>query len=143
MKLKKPKRKISHPEDDLQIKVAEYINSQYPDILWCHPPNGGYRNVWEAIRFNKMGVLKGLSDVIIFEEKTRKREEYIDEFGGKELIEETVYNGLAIELKIKPNKPTTEQVDFQQKLSKRGWLCKICYDFESAKQEIDDYLHED
>ena len=114
------KVKPKHLEDDLQIKVGNYLNETYPGALWCHPPNGGFRSFSVAKKLKLMGVKPGVSDILIFEEKTKFSLSY-DISGNEDRIEETVYNGLCIELKIHPNKPTKEQKDFQAKLSNRGW----------------------
>lgn len=108
-------------EDSLQIAVADYLKLQYPNVLWWHTPNGGARNPIEGAKLKKMGVRAGVSDVIMIEK-------------SKEFI------GLAIELKIKPNKPTNQQLEFMIALQKKGFKCCICWNFDEAKLAIDNYL---
>ncbi len=114
-------KKKSHLEGDLQMAVAKYLRLQYPDILWFHTPNEGKRRFLEAVRLKKMGVLSGVSDILIFQ-------------ANKD------YVGLAIELKIKPNSITPSQRNFQRLIMHQGWACSVCYTFEEAKKEIDNYL---
>ncbi len=104
-------------EDALQIAVANYLNLQYPSVLWFHPPNGGSRNAIEGAKLKRMGVLKGVSDVIILHK-----------------------NNLALELKIKPNKAKPEQMDFLHRVGEMGWSTAICYDFDRAREIIDLFM---
>ncbi len=48
--------------------------------------------------------------------------------------------GLAIELKIKPNKPTESQQVALNILLVKGWKTDVCYSFEETKKAIDEYL---
>lgn len=54
----------SYPEDDLAILVADFLRAAAPHLVWSHIPNGGKRNVREAVRFKRMGVLPGFADLI-------------------------------------------------------------------------------
>lgn len=53
------------PEDALQKQVATFLNISCPDLLWFHPPNGGFRNVREAAKLKAMGVKAGVADLAI------------------------------------------------------------------------------
>jgi hypothetical protein len=50
------------------------------------------------------------------------------------------YNGLIIELKIKPNKPTDLQLKFIETMNKEGYYALVCWSAEEAKQVVCDYL---
>jgi hypothetical protein len=108
-------------EDQLQIQVIRYLQIQYKEKIFFHVPNGGSRNVIEASKLKKMGVLAGVCDVLV-----------LNPMGS--------YNGLAIELKIKPNRVNENQINFINKLEKINWYTKVCYDFETAKNVIDVYF---
>lgn len=108
-------------EDHLQMQVMSYIRYQYPDLLAFHTPNGGNRNALEGAKFKRMGVLPGVPDILI--PKPNKQ-----------------YNGLCIELKIKPNKPTPNQVEVIGKFKQNNWHVEVCYDFETATKTIENYL---
>jgi hypothetical protein len=109
------------PEDQLQINVINYINRQYPKALCFHVPNVGKRNVIEAAKFKRMGVLSGVPDILI-------------------LNGNLYYSGLAIELKIKPNKPTKNQLEVMDKFKEAAFRVAVCYDFESTIKIIDEYF---
>lgn len=115
---------MEHKEDSLQIEVAEYLRSQYPKAMFCHCPNGGNRTAIEGARLKRMGVLNGMPDIMVFEQKHTS----------------SFYRSLAIELKIKPNRLTPAQQDCLKQLEQRSWKIAVCWSFEEAKQVIDDYL---
>ena len=108
-------------EDSLQVAIANYLRLQYPKAFWCHPPNGGKRNVIEAAKFKKMGVRAGLPDILIFER--------IDDCAG-----------LFLELKAGKNKETELQIFAMNELRRNGWIGWIVYNFDDAKVFIDAYL---
>lgn len=107
-------------EDVLQIQVVNYLKMQHKKAFYFHSPNGGKRNAREALKFKKMGVLSGLPDLMFLDSTFN-------------------YCGLAIELKIKPNKPTENQLEQIKRLQNLGFKTAICYSFEEAKNEIDNY----
>lgn len=119
-------RKIS--EDELQIMVMNYVRAKYPDVLSFHVPNGGNRSASEGALFKRMGVLAGVSDVFIMKKKHSQ-------------FPLTVYSGLIIELKVKPNKPTKEQFDFLDKMKAQGFETHICYEYEEVISIINKYLN--
>jgi len=65
-----PKR--GNLEARLQIAVINYIRMAFPDVLCFAVPNGGARKKnsegvpIEAIMLKKMGVLAGVSDLLLF-----------------------------------------------------------------------------
>lgn len=115
-------------EESLQIAVATYLNLQYPHVFWCHIANERQTSPQRGAKLKKMGVRAGMPDVMIFFESWIKAATKID------------YYGLAIELKIKPNKPTENQYKCLDELISNGWKTKVCYSFDEAKEVIDSYL---
>jgi len=113
-----PYLKFMGKEDHLQHAVMEYLKRQYPKVLAFHVPNEAKRSSFERFKAKYLGVLPGVSDVII------------------------IHNGevLAIELKIKPNKATKNQQDFLEKINQAGFIGIICYDFLATKRHIDYFL---
>lgn len=75
----------------------------------------------EGAKFKRMGVLPGVPDILI--PKPNKQ-----------------YNGLCIELKIRPNKPTPNQVEVMEKFRQSNWHVEVCYDFEAATKTIENYF---
>lgn len=108
-------------EDALQIQVINYLRYQHPKSIFFHVPNGGNRNAIEGAKFKRMGVLSGVPDILI-------------------LNSNYSYNGLALELKIKPNKPTKNQIDVMKKFEDVGFQVEVCYDLDSCINIIDKYF---
>lgn len=106
---------MRHPEDDLQKAVAQLLDLL--GWLWWHTPNGGKRSAREAARLKAMGVKAGVPDVLIFERTN------------------TGF-GCAIELKIKPNKPTVEQLATMEALRGRGWQATVCHSMDEVMMTI-------
>ena len=111
-------------EDQLQHAVMEYLRVQYPNSLAIHVPNEGKRSPFAQFKFKYLGGMQGIPDVIVFKQTAS-------------------YAGLAIELKVKPNKPTKNQTEFLDKLSDSGWFATWVNSFEAAKEVIDQYFQND
>lgn len=85
-------------EDRLQFLIAEELRKR--KILFFHVPNGGYRNTREACKLVAMGVLSGVSDLVLLFDNAK-----------------TVF----IELKINKNKRSEKQEKFHEQISKMGF----------------------
>lgn len=118
-------------EDNLQIAIVKWMRLQYPLITPVHVPNEGKRTLFEQWKLKQMGITAGVPDLMIFFQRPASEDSSI------------IYSGLAIELKIKPNKPTEKQMHFLELLNDNGWVTSVCYDFESATKLIDKYLSMD
>jgi len=103
-----PFDKYLSKEDRLQRACCNYLNLQYPNVLYTHPANEGKRTPFEQYKALIMGMKAGIPDLLIFES------------AGS-------YKGLAIEFKIGKNKPTVKQMQMSNKLTDRGWLVKVIY----------------
>lgn len=110
-------------EDQLQLSIANYLRLRYPAAFWTHPPNGGSRHKLEAVKFKRIGVRAGLPDILIFERRGTA-------------------TGLFLELKVGKNKATELQLMAMSELVRNGWKGGIVYDFDSAKEMIDEYLND-
>lgn len=110
---------MKYEEDNLQKAVATYLD--YQNILWCHVANERKSTQIAGKRLKEKGVKSGVPDVLIFEP-----------IG--------VYIGLAIELKIKPNKPTSTQLEWLKGLQEKGWSVSVCYSFDEFLKAFEDYL---
>ena len=111
-------------EDHLQHAVMQYLQVQYPQTLSIHVPNEGKRSAFAQYKFKYLGGMSGIPDVIVFKQTAS-------------------YAGLAIELKVAPNKPTKNQLEFLDKLSDSGWYATWVNSFEQAKNIIDQYFQND
>ena len=115
------KKKITHHESDIQKNCVRWFRFAYPQLIIFSIPNGGSRNVIEAVRLKDEGLLAGVSD--LFMPKPNKN-----------------YAGLFIEMKAPGGKPTLSQVHFMEKMLSLGYDCKICYSFDDFRSTIDNYL---
>jgi hypothetical protein len=106
-------------EDDLQMAVAKYLDLQ--NVLWFHPPLERKTSFQAGARLKKKGVKSGVPDCLIFEPTPS-------------------FMGLAIELKVKPNKVSLNQKEWLRRLEINKWSTQIAYSFDEAKNIIDNYL---
>lgn len=128
--------KKNNIEDRLQMAVATYLdfNAKKYGYRWFHPPNGGARGKAEAGIFKAMGVKPGVPDILIMAKgKTTSEEMVITHFG------------LAIELKATyDDKTKGRNSDYQKEwleyLKSQAWRAEVCYNFDEAKEVIDDYF---
>ena len=110
---------MKHQESSLQTQCVNWFRYQYPHLVIYAVPNGGSRNVREAQRLKSEGVLAGVADLTILLPQ------------GKSLY---------IEMKVKGNRQTPNQKEFQQKAEALGHKYYVCYSFEefekAVKQEL-------
>lgn len=110
---------MKHQESSLQTQCVKWFRYQYPHLVIYAVPNGGSRNVREAQRLKSEGVLAGVADLTILLPQ------------GKSLY---------IEMKVKGNRQTPNQKEFQQKAEALGHKYYVCYSFEDfekvVKQEL-------
>lgn len=102
---------------------AALASSQYPQLKWLvHIPNGGTRNIREAVELKAQGVKAGVPDLML----------PVGFNGG--------YFGLFIEMKVKPNKLSEEQKIWIMGLGDLGYCCKVCYSWIEARDTLIAYL---
>ena len=110
---------MKHQESSLQTQCVKWFRYQYPHLVIYAVPNGGSRNVREAQRLKSEGVLAGVADLTILLPQ------------GKSLY---------IEMKVKGNRQTPNQKEFQQKAEALGHKYYVCYSFDDfekvVKQEL-------
>lgn len=122
---KKPRRK-NHPEADLQKACADYLTAVcqadplFRALVWWHTPNGGWRTAAEAGMFKVMGVRAGVADFV-----------FVLPPHGR---------AAAIELKIPPNKPTPEQVEFASDVLASGGLSGVAYNLDQFIELVTSWL---
>lgn len=94
----------------------------YPELRFMYAvPNGGSRNVIEARNLKRQGVKSGVPDICLPVAA-----------GG--------YHGLYIELKVGKNKPSENQEHWLEYLNKAGYMTKVCYGFQEARETIAGYI---
>jgi hypothetical protein len=85
-------------------------------------PNGGSRGPAEAGRFKAMGVKAGVPDVFLDVPR-----------GG--------FHGLRIEMKRrKGGRVSDDQADWLDYYNANGYRAVVCYGWDEARMEIEDYL---
>lgn len=52
-------------EDKIQAKIVKYLRIHNDKCIVFHVPNGGSRNIVEAVKFKRIGVLAGVADLVV------------------------------------------------------------------------------
>ena len=105
-------------ESKLQIECVRWFGLNYPEKIIFAIPNGGSRNIIEAAKMKREGILKGIPDLCIPEASKG-------------------FNSLYIEMKFGKNKPSKEQLEIIKKLEYSGNCVKVCY----TKKDFTDAVH--
>lgn len=112
-----------HDEQAALIQWWSYAHKRFnlPEYALFAIPNGGARHKAIAGKLKAEGVRKGIPDLEL-------------------RISRNSYHALWIEMKWGNNKPTKEQAEFMAWQVTQGAKCVICWTWEAAKKEIEDYL---
>lgn len=94
-------------ESRLQELTINFL--RYSGYFAIHVPNGGSRNIIEATNLKKQGVMAGCPDILIFD-------------NAMDIPSMVIFNGIAIELKVKGGKVSENQRSFIESLENRGYL---------------------
>ncbi len=125
------------PEQEMQKAFFEYMRLKHKDILcWSHQ-EGGRRGPVEGYQLKKAGMRRGIPDVFIARSKI---ERIVSEEGIPERQEVNVYLGLFLELKVKPNKPTPEQIEIVGWLIREGYAAYFCYSINECIERVERYF---
>ena len=115
-------------EDEEQMALFTWANhmamtGRLPELARLfHVPNGGSRGPAEAGRFKAMGVKPGVPDVFLDVPR-----------GG--------FHGLRIEMKRRnEGKVSKDQTDWINYYNANGYRAVVCYGWDEARMEIEDYL---
>lgn len=110
-------------EQICQINIMKWMAYQYPDAEkhTYHFANERKCSIKTGWTLKKMGVKRGVSDLFVSIPRHGK-------------------NGLWLEIKVNRNNPTPEQKEFMEKQFKNGFAVACCWEFESVKKIIDNYL---
>lgn len=121
-----------HLEQTALIQWAKANERKYPALcnLFAIPNGGklpyvrvGKGKIWSGQRFAlvREGLKRGVPDLFL-------------------AVAIRPFNGLFIEMKHGKNKPSSEQIDWINRLTEANYACKICYSFEDARDTILAYL---
>jgi hypothetical protein len=108
-------------EHNLQVSCLNWFRTQHKGKLIYSIPNGGQRNKIVAAKLKAEGVMSGVPDIHI-------------------PVPNRFYHGMYIEMKVKPNKPTDNQLSVMKELEKCGYKCVVCYSIESFMEEVNRYF---
>jgi len=110
-----------------QCAVVQYLNMNYPNILF-NADFGGMRTTWrQAVKAKTSGHKKGFPDIFICEPRR-------------------YWHGLFIEMKAPKGEDNAkgvlkpEQKEWLNKLSVRGYCTAVCFGAQEAYQVIDAYF---
>ena len=109
----KPEGAYIGSESNFQKSAIRLVRSLAPcdPRLVAHIPNGGQRTIMAGARLKAEGVVKGYPDIMVFT--------------ATGVFPCRV--GLAIELKVWPNKEQPEQIEVHELLRTQGWRVVVCY----------------
>lgn len=131
----KPPRCYAGSESNFQksaIKLVRSVAKCDPRLV-AHIPNGGQRTIMAGARLKAEGVVAGYPDIMVFAEE--------EVFAAIERDEDPYrYNGLAIELKVWPNKPQPDQIEVHDLLRGQGWHVVVCYGLGEVEQVTREYF---
>ena len=122
MRLKKPQRR---PEEQEQTTFFDYCRAK----SHCHPaysmafaiPNERKASIQRRMAMKRAGLTKGIPDICI-------------------PVPNDKYASLYIEMKVKPNKPSPEQIAIMKSLSAVGNYAVLCWSANEAIEIIDKYI---
>lgn len=117
------------PEHDLQKSIVKYMKLQHPKVFMNGSMGGVYiKHFSQRNKAKDSGYKKGFPDLFIY---------------CPAIVEEKLYHGLAIELKVKGNYPTKIQKNVLNQLNQSGYLAKVCTGFDQTIETIETYLAND
>jgi hypothetical protein len=111
-------------ESDIQTEFflkVRLVIKDIPDKLLYHVPNGEARERRTGSKLKRMGVVRGIPDVIL-------------------AMPNKCYHSLYIEFKSCEGKQSKEQMEFQKQAEKAGSRYVICQSAYDAIREIEEYL---
>ncbi|RYC66332.1 VRR-NUC domain-containing protein [Spirosoma sordidisoli] len=125
-----PARQLEHL---MQVEVVREFRKKYPayERLLFAIPNGAKLTMRytaegepyspERIRLVAEGLTAGVLDLML-------------------AVPRQGYHGLFLELKVKPNRPSAEQLDMITRFGSQGYYCSVAYTADLALLVLDDYL---
>lgn len=115
-------------EQEALFDFLARLEGRIPELKWAfHVPNGEKRDKATAARLQRMGVRKGVPDVLL----------PVTRYDPQTNI---VSHGLAIELKHGRGRETPEQLMWLGYLKRQGWQTATCYGWTEAARLLVRYL---
>jgi hypothetical protein len=114
-------------EEELHQKaLIVWFGTRYPKLtllLW-HTPNGGKRNLREAVKLKTLGVRAGVPDLFL-------------------AVPRGTHHGLFIEMKSHAGRLSVKQQHYLGLLYDQGYATAVCYKWTDAAKVIEEYLEND
>lgn len=134
----KPEHAYIGKEDAFQVSAIGYVRRVVksagfdPDCA-VHIPNGGQRNAIVGAKLKAAGVVRGYPDIMVFAAEVlpplnRRKDIMVPRCG------------LALELKVWPNKPSKDQQRIHDLLRDAGWRVVTCWSLDEVIAEANRYL---
>lgn len=128
----------SDTEHGAQAAIFCWANQnldKYPQLKYLFAvPNGFYGSAAQKGKMKAEGLKNGVPDIMLLYRK-RALIAGINDGHHYEL-----FSGLVIELKVKKNVPSKDQLDWLAFLKQQGYQCWICYGWLEARDKIVEYL---
>ena len=127
MKRTKPIDAWVGKEEDFQVQAMRYLRHRLavdgvPPQAVMHIPNGGkYAHPRIAAKMKQAGVVAGYPDIMVFHQSD-------------------IHSGLALELKVWPNKPQDTQEAVHGVLCDAGWMVRVCYSMGEVEDAVAEYF---
>jgi hypothetical protein len=123
LKVRKP---FKHGPEELEMfaffdacKLLSHVHPAYA-LAW-HVPNERKASIKRRVSMARAGVKKGVPDITVPVPNKR-------------------YAGLYIEMKVKPNRPSPEQLELIEALKRAGNYALVCYSAEEALKVLQNYI---
>lgn len=115
-------RNEEHNAQVALFRWAALEQRRMPELaLMFAVPNGGNRNIITALKLKAEGVKAGVPDIFL-------------------PCARSPYNGIFIEMKAKGRNPRGNQLWWHNRLAEQGYYVAVCYGFDQACYEIENYL---
>lgn len=101
-------------EDRIQKAVVDYFRIQHPEYIVFAIPNGGSRNVREAAKLRRCGVLAGIPDLCVL----------------------TPEKPIFIEIKTEGGRLQQSQKDLHPKMEALGYPVAVCRSIDDVKEVL-------
>ena len=134
----KPKDAYQGTEEAFQVSAMGFVRrvvrtaGHAPECA-MHVPNGGQRSAIVGAKLKASGVVRGYPDIMVFAPQVlppinRRKEVMVPRVG------------LALELKVWPNKPTKDQEHIHNLLREAGWRVVTCWSLDAVISEVTAYF---
>lgn len=109
-------------EEDIHMTIVKLLHSR--GVLFFHTPNGSMARPHYRAKLAKLGVKKGVPDLIIVDPPPNKSD---------------AYHGAALELKRRGGRARPEQKRWLDDLAGRGWATAVTRGFEETVEKLKEW----